>query len=56
MHIRPSILKGLAWSLNYFIQRTHVPGEEVTHILSEYYVQLLRITLKGMKGVVVFRE
>jgi len=34
MQIRTSILKVLAWSLDYFIQRTHVPGEEVTHILT----------------------
>ena len=29
MQIWPSILKGLAWSLDYFTQRTHVLRQEV---------------------------
>lgn len=56
MQIRPSILKGLAWSLDYFTQLNHVPGVEVTRMLSQYYLQLLRIPLKRMKGVVFFGE
>lgn len=46
MQIRPSILEVLSWSLDCFIQRAHVPGEEATHVLSEYYLELLRIPLK----------
>jgi hypothetical protein len=56
IQIFPSILEGLALSLDYFAHRIHVPGEEVTHVLSQYYLQLQRIPLKRTKGVVFFRE
>jgi len=56
IQIWPSILEGLALSLDYFTYRAHVPGEEVTHELSQYYLQLQRIPLKRTEGVVFFRE